>query len=141
MWFDSLRAFHTTDKRPASHLVSRPYRIGYNALDDCRYRRLVLLVLLCLNSCLPLSGQTFNISFLYSVVKVRFGFLFFEPFSIRFKAKNRLDLHLNHPTKGTKEIVDNLARISPPLRLASEIKEKPRRFGRAIQGKGKEQDI
>jgi hypothetical protein len=53
LWFDSLRAFHTTDKRPAMFLVSRPYRIGYNALDDCRYRRLVLLVLLRLNSCLP----------------------------------------------------------------------------------------
>jgi hypothetical protein len=26
--------------------VSRPYHIGYNALDDCRYRRQVLLVLL-----------------------------------------------------------------------------------------------
>jgi hypothetical protein len=44
---------HTTDKRPASLAVSRPYRIGYNALDDCHYRHLVLLVLLRLNSCLP----------------------------------------------------------------------------------------
>jgi hypothetical protein len=41
LWFDSLRAFHTTDKRPASLSASRPYRIGYNALDYCRYRRLV----------------------------------------------------------------------------------------------------
>jgi hypothetical protein len=41
---------HTTDKRPASHLVSRPYRIGYNAPDDCHYRRLALLVQLRLNS-------------------------------------------------------------------------------------------
>jgi hypothetical protein len=48
--FDSLRAYGTTGKCPASHLVSRPYRIGYNALDDCRYRRLVLLVQLRLNS-------------------------------------------------------------------------------------------
>jgi hypothetical protein len=41
---------HTTDKRPASLAVSRPYRIGYNAPDDCHYRRLVLLVQLRLNS-------------------------------------------------------------------------------------------
>jgi hypothetical protein len=38
---------------------------------------------------------------------VRFGFLFFEQFSIRFKAKNRFGLHLNHPTKGTKVIFQN----------------------------------
>jgi len=43
----------------------------------------------------------------YSIVKVRFGFLFFEQFSIRFKAKNRFGLHLNHPTKGTKVIFQN----------------------------------
>ena|SRR3972149_4106285 len=64
----------------------------------------------------PLSESKRSVlSFLYSIVKVRFGFLFFEQFSIRFKAKNRFGLQLNHPTKGTKEIVDNLARISPPL--------------------------
>jgi hypothetical protein len=68
--FDSLRAYCTTDKRPASHLESRPYRTGYNALDDCRYRRLVLLVLL-LPSLDPLSGQAFRSGFtLYSTVKV-----------------------------------------------------------------------
>jgi hypothetical protein len=33
--------------------VSRPYRIGYNDLEYCHNRRLVLLVLLCLNSYLP----------------------------------------------------------------------------------------
>jgi hypothetical protein len=43
----------TTDKRPAFPLVSRPYDIGYNDLEDCRYRRLVLLVLIHLNSYLP----------------------------------------------------------------------------------------
>jgi len=37
-----LRAYRTTDKRPAFHLESRPYDIGYNDLEDCRYRRLVL---------------------------------------------------------------------------------------------------
>jgi hypothetical protein len=40
----------TTDKRPASFLESRPYDIGYNDLEACRYRRLVLLELLRLNS-------------------------------------------------------------------------------------------
>jgi hypothetical protein len=35
----------TTDKRPASFLESRPDDIGYNDLDDCHYRRLVLMVL------------------------------------------------------------------------------------------------
>jgi hypothetical protein len=60
----------TTDKRPASFLVSRPYDIGYNDLEDCRYRRLVLLVLIHLNSYLPpfkedkRSGQSFVIQFL-----------------------------------------------------------------------------
>jgi hypothetical protein len=43
----------TTDKRPAFHLESRPYRNGYNDLEYCHNRRLVLLVLLCLNSYLP----------------------------------------------------------------------------------------
>jgi len=56
----------TTDKRPAFHLVSRPDDIGYNDLEACRYRRLVLAVLLHLNSRLPpfkegkRSGQSFN---------------------------------------------------------------------------------
>jgi len=55
----------TTDKRPASFLESRPYDIGYNDLEDCRYRRLVLVVRLRLNSYLPpfkegkRSGQSF----------------------------------------------------------------------------------
>jgi len=35
----------TTDKRPAFPLESRPYDIGYNDLDVCRYRRLVLVML------------------------------------------------------------------------------------------------
>ncbi len=62
----------TTDKRPASHLVSRPYDIGYNDLEDCHNRRLVLLVLLRLNSYLPpfkrASVQVKALS--YSIVKV-----------------------------------------------------------------------
>jgi len=66
----------TTDKRPAFHLVSRPYDIGYNDLDDCRYRRLVLLVLIHLNSYLPpfqedkRSGQSFVIQLLKCVFSV-----------------------------------------------------------------------
>jgi len=43
----------TTDKRPALFLESRPYDIGYNDLENCRYRRLVLVVRLRLNSYLP----------------------------------------------------------------------------------------
>jgi hypothetical protein len=55
---------HTTDKRPASHLVSRPYRIGYNAPDDCHYRRLALLVQLRLNSRFtPFQGKAFRSGF------------------------------------------------------------------------------
>jgi len=64
----------TTDKRPAFHLESRPYDIGYNNLDDCRCRHLVLLVLLRLNSYLPplfVVGQAFRSELDYSVVKVR----------------------------------------------------------------------
>jgi hypothetical protein len=69
--FDSLRAYGTTDKCPASHLVSRPYRIGYNALDDCHYRRLVLLVQLRLNSRFtPFQGKRSGRAFGYSIVKV-----------------------------------------------------------------------
>jgi hypothetical protein len=55
----------TTDKRPAFPLVSRPYHIGYNDLENCRYRRLVMLERLRLNSYLPpfkegkRSGQSF----------------------------------------------------------------------------------
>jgi len=51
-------------------LESRPYDIGYNDLEDCRYRRLVLVVRLRLNSYLPpfkegkRSGQSFAIQFL-----------------------------------------------------------------------------
>ncbi len=61
----------TTDKRPASFLESRPYDIGYNDLEDCRYRRLVLLVLIHLNSYLPPSrGQAFRSELHYSIVKV-----------------------------------------------------------------------
>ena len=43
----------TTGKRPALFLVSRLYRIGYNALVVACGRRLVLAVLLRLNSRLP----------------------------------------------------------------------------------------
>jgi hypothetical protein len=60
----------TTDKRPAPFLASRPYDIGYNdpvsgmgqALEAYRYRRLVLVVLLRLNSYLTpfLKGQAFK---------------------------------------------------------------------------------
>jgi hypothetical protein len=62
----------TTDKRPASFLESRPYRNGYNDLDDCRYRRLVLVVLLRLNSYLtPFQrGQAFRSELRYSIFKV-----------------------------------------------------------------------
>jgi hypothetical protein len=70
--FDSLRAYGTTGKCPASHLVSRFYRIGYNALDDCRYRRLVLLAQLRLNSRFtPFQGKRSSSELRYSVVKVR----------------------------------------------------------------------
>jgi hypothetical protein len=48
--FDSLLAYGTTDKCPASHLESRPDDIGYNDLEVCRYRRLVLVERLRLNS-------------------------------------------------------------------------------------------
>jgi hypothetical protein len=48
----------TTDKRPALFLESIPYDIGYNDLDVCRYRRLVLAVLLRLNSYLPPFGAS-----------------------------------------------------------------------------------
>ena len=64
----------TTDKRPALFLVSRPFDIGYNDLDDCRYRRLVLLVLLRLNSYLPpfKKGKRSGLGFVrYSIIKVR----------------------------------------------------------------------
>ncbi|MDP2729561.1 MAG: hypothetical protein Q8O55_03650, partial [Dehalococcoidales bacterium] len=42
-----------TGKRPALFLESRPDDIGYNDLDDCRYRRLVLAVLSLLPSLTP----------------------------------------------------------------------------------------
>ena len=68
----------TTDKRPALFLESRPYDIGYNDLENCRYRRLVLLVLLCLNSYLtPFQrGQAFSSELRYSVVKVLKKYVF-----------------------------------------------------------------
>jgi len=68
----------TTDKRHASFLESRPYDIGYNDLEDCRYRRLVLMVRLRLNSILTpfQKGQAFRSELRYSVVKVRvFSFI------------------------------------------------------------------
>jgi len=77
LWFDSLRAFHTTDKRPASHLVSRFYRTDYNAPEYYGYHRLAVLVLLpSLPSLDPLfirsCGQAFRSGFKYSIVKVLF---------------------------------------------------------------------
>jgi hypothetical protein len=60
--------------------------------------------------------------------------LFFKQFSIRFKAKNRFGLQLNHPTKGTIEIVDNLARISPPLEASVWAIKNPAVFGGVVQG-------
>jgi predicted phosphoadenosine phosphosulfate sulfurtransferase len=63
------QVYRTTDKCPASLLVSRPYRIGYNALYDGYYRRLVLLVQLRLNSYLPPFRASVRV-WLYSVVKV-----------------------------------------------------------------------
>ena len=53
--------------------------IGYNDLEDCCCRRLVLLVLLRLNSYLPplfVLGQAFRSELYYSIVKVRvFSFI------------------------------------------------------------------
>jgi hypothetical protein len=68
----------TTDKRPALFLESRPYDIGYNDLEDCRYRRLVLVVRLRLNSYLPpfKEGKRSGQSFVYSVVKVLKKYVF-----------------------------------------------------------------
>jgi len=88
----------TTDKRPALFLESRPDDIGYNDLDDCRYRRLVLVVLLRLNSYLPpfkegkRSGQSF--------IRIQFlrCFLCFQS---------------HCPTISQIEIFQELARLSP----------------------------
>ena len=84
----------TTDKRPASRLESRPYGIGYNDLEDCRYRRLVLLVLLRLNSYLPpFKRASVQVKTSYSVVKV----LWFTSFIIQQKELlciNRMNLYL-----------------------------------------------
>jgi hypothetical protein len=79
LWIGSLQAFRTTGKRPAFRLVSRPYRIGYNAL--------AVLVLVMMLPLPPLSSldpllslfaqvrQAFRLGFvLYSVVKVLFVF-------------------------------------------------------------------
>jgi len=68
----------TTDKRPALFLESRPYDIGYNDLEGCRYRRLVMLVRLRLNSYLPpfKEGKRSGQSFVYSVVKVLKKYVF-----------------------------------------------------------------
>jgi hypothetical protein len=55
--------------------VSRPYRIGYSVPDDCRYRRLVLLVQLRLNSRFtPFQGKRSSRAFRYSIFKVLFVF-------------------------------------------------------------------
>jgi len=54
--------------------------VGLNDLEDCHNRRLVLLVLIYLNSYLPplfVLGQAFRSELHYSVVKVRvFSFSF-----------------------------------------------------------------
>jgi hypothetical protein len=70
--FDSLRAYCTTNKRPAFPLVSRPYRIGYSALAV-----LVVETFPLLPSLDPLylfvlgaSAQVKVFSFRYSIVKV-----------------------------------------------------------------------
>jgi hypothetical protein len=51
--FGKLLAYRTTGIRPALFSVSRLYRIGYSALEVAYGRRLVLAVLLRLNSYLP----------------------------------------------------------------------------------------
>ena len=69
-WFGRSLTFHTTGKCPASRLVSRPYRNGYNALAV-----LVLVILPPLPSLDPLSGQAFGFELqAYSVFKVLFCF-------------------------------------------------------------------
>jgi len=85
--------YRTTGKRPALRLVSRFYGIGYNALVVACGRRLVLAVLLRLNSRLPPFWQAFRSRLPYSIVKV---LLFFQ---------------FNHPTKASFVICDNLAGI------------------------------
>ena len=65
----------TTDKRPALFLESRPYDIGYNDLDVCRYRRLVLVVLLRLNSRLtPFQSKRSGQSFVIQLLRCFFSF-------------------------------------------------------------------
>ena len=76
--FGKLTAYRTTDIRPALFPVSRLYRTCYSALEVACGRRLVLAVLLRLNSYLPpfvalKVGQAFR-SALYSVFKVLFVF-------------------------------------------------------------------
>jgi hypothetical protein len=76
--FGKLLAYRTTGIRPALFSVSRLYRIGYSALEVAYGRRLVLAVLLRLNSYLPpfvalKVRQAFRLR-LYSVVKVLFVF-------------------------------------------------------------------
>ena len=76
--FDSLPTFRTTDKRPASHLIPKSYRTDYNALEDYRYHRLAVLVLLpslpsldpLVRAYLPYEGKRSGQDFGYSVVKV-----------------------------------------------------------------------
>ena len=90
----------TTDKRPALFLESRHDDNGYNDLEDCRYRRLVLLVLLRLNSYLtPFQrGQAFR-SELY-------------PYSVFNVLKICFQLHC--PTISQIEIFPEIARLSAP---------------------------
>ena len=89
--------YRTTGKRPAPFLVSRLYRNGYNALVVACGRRLVLAVLLHLNSRLPPFWQAFRLwASLYSIVKVR------------------LFQHNQLTTKMPFEIFDNLARFFFP---------------------------
>jgi hypothetical protein len=50
-------------------------------------------------------------------------FCFFKPFSIRFKAKNRFGLQLNHPTKGTIVIREEAIASSPRNRGRGRVKK------------------
>jgi hypothetical protein len=65
-----LLAYRTTGKRPAFPVVSRPYRIGYNALAV-----LVLVMLPPLPSLDPLSeGKRSGQSFIIQLLKCVFSF-------------------------------------------------------------------
>jgi hypothetical protein len=83
--FDSLPAFHTTDKCPALFPVSRFYRIGYNALA------VLVMMLPPLPSLDPLLS-------LFALKVGKRSELRLYPYSI---VKVLLFFQLYHPTKGT----------------------------------------